>query len=40
MENFNQDHLSNLDLEIDRDVRLQLNDAAKLFPLLCLLPAV
>jgi hypothetical protein len=29
MENFNQDHLSNLDLEIDRDVRLQLNDAAK-----------
>jgi hypothetical protein len=29
MESFNQDHLSNLDLEIDRDVRLQLNDAAK-----------
>jgi hypothetical protein len=29
MENFNQDHLTNMDLEMDREVRLQLNEAAK-----------
>lgn len=29
MENFNQDHLTNMGLDLDREVRLQLNEAAK-----------
>lgn len=29
MENFNQDHLTNMDLEADREVRVQLNETAK-----------
>jgi hypothetical protein len=29
MENFNQDHLTNMDLEMNGEVRLQLNEAAK-----------
>ncbi len=29
MENLNKDHLTNMDLEMDREVRLQLNETAK-----------